>query len=89
MVTAKGSPNELTLPGIKSLKPKKKLQAMHAYSTKYYQSHIRPVFKCKLTKLKQARKPFVEVVEHNKLIWALWEDENADIRDEIKDKLAQ
>ena len=62
---------------------------MQAYSTKYYQLHIWPVFKQKLTELKQAGKPFVKIAERNKLIWAMWEDEKAEICDEIKNELAQ
>ena len=88
-VTSKGSLNELTLPGIESLKPKKKPQAVQAYSTKYYQSHIQPVFEQKLTKLKQAGKTFVKITERNKLIQAMWEDEKAEIRDKIENELAQ
>ena len=61
---------------------------MQAYSTKY-QSHIRPVFEQKLTELKQAGKPFIEIAERNKLIQAMWEDEKAEIRDKIENELAQ
>ena len=43
----------------------------------------------KLTELKQASKPFVEIAEHNKLIQAMWEDEKAEIHDEIENELAQ